>query len=135
MDSVHDNDVYGYSVSLPNKSVVLHTQFDHGGPLEYTDVVFSGVALHQFESAGGNQWILSDIVDAHPMPFYERHAAAILGFDVGLTFRYDNVGEFMAGLLQRNLSCFEVQSSIGLRGFVIAERCDQVRGSVAWVAA
>ena len=135
MDSVHDNEVYGYSAWLGERTVVLHTLFVGGGPVEYVDVVFSGVTVHQFDNAGGGQWILSDIVDAHPMPFFERYASLLQGFEVGLPFKVAEVGEFMAGLMQRHLSCFEVQSSVGLRGFVIAERCEQVRRESAHIAA
>jgi hypothetical protein len=46
--SIHDNDVYAYSVDCQNRRLTLHTQSMHREPPEYTDIIFRGVVAHYF---------------------------------------------------------------------------------------
>lgn len=63
--SVHDNNVYAYAVLCEHRRIVLHTEYRHGDPEEYTDVVFDGVVAHHFEDVlDGN--ILFDVGEVDP---------------------------------------------------------------------
>src|SRR4051812_20594905 len=61
--SIHDNNVYGYTVACREQRVTLHTEYLVGDVREFTDVVFSGVIAHRFENQlSGN--ILLDIEES-----------------------------------------------------------------------
>src|SRR5439155_16532339 len=63
--SVHDNILYGYTVVADQNqsrsyTITLYTEFLDSPPAEYTNVVFTGVVAHHFESELPNS-ILFDI--------------------------------------------------------------------------
>lgn len=134
MRSIHDNIVHGYSVSFTARTVRLYTSYQNKELTERTDVLFTGVVTHQFYDMLVGSAILNRIIDAHPMQFYEDYRTIFAPEDVGgithsssqVPFRYRDVGEFTAGILERGLSCFEVTSSYGMHGFVIAERMELI---------
>ena len=63
--SVHDNFIYAYAVHCEQRRIVLHTEFRDRPPVEHTDVIFSDVVAHHFESVLSNN-ILFGIEEVDP---------------------------------------------------------------------
>jgi len=128
MISVHDNSVYGYSVDCANQRLILHTVFEDAPPSEFTDVVFNGVIAHTLEYVNrGN--ILFDIAEVDPCSIVD--SAASLFQD---SWRHgwpelDYKGDLdcLKQLLQQlSILGFEIASSCGLSGWVLAQTCDRL---------
>jgi hypothetical protein len=120
--SVHDNLLYGYEVACEGRRIVLHTEFRDGGVEEFTDVIFSGVVAHHFQDVltgnilfGIDEMDVEQIVQSWGELFSEgtRHGWP----DV---IKYDNPADLVAMLRERGVKAFEISSSFGLRGFVLA---------------
>ena len=73
--SVHDNILYGYIVvsdqdQSRSYTIILYTEFLDRPPVEYTDIVFTGVVAHHFESELSNS-ILFDVEETDLERTYE----------------------------------------------------------------
>jgi len=135
MFSVHDNVVYGYSVSCTRARCVLHTKFPHDKKSpEFTDVVFEGVAALQFDDVSMSQSILLDVFELEPEQFFEAFADHFrveekwgLTFSyTWLPFKYQDKTEFSGLIKAHALHCYEIDASWGLNGFVIAKSCERL---------
>lgn len=119
--SVHDNNVYAYSVLAEGRQIILHTEFNEASPVEYTDVVFTGVVAHHFESSLKSN-ILFDIDEVDLKVVLEEYAP--------LFQRLKNYGwpiveppdsqDLQQKLRDRGTHAYIVNSSLGLSGFVLA---------------
>src|SRR5436190_1264798 len=74
--SVHDNILYGYTVvseqdQSRSYTITLYTKFLDRPPIEYTDIVFTGVVAHHFESELPNS-ILFDVEETDLERTYEN---------------------------------------------------------------
>jgi hypothetical protein len=133
--SVHDNHVYGFAVSFPRQRCVLHTKFPQEGKLpEFTDVVFEGVVAIQLDDICLTQSILGEIYEREPSEFFDAFEAVFKVEEkwnnkfsyLWLPFKYDDKNGFISSVIERSLRCFEIDSSWGLNGFVIASACTRV---------
>ena len=120
--SIHDNNVYAFTVACEQRRLVLHTEFRDAGSEEYTDVIFSGVVAHEFHDVlAGNILFGIDEVDVRQVVqeraelFAERKPFA---WPDGIEYR--DAEQLMAFLHERGVKGFEVSSSLGLGGFVLA---------------
>lgn len=125
MISVHDNSIYGYYVNCVDRRLTLHTEFRGNDPDEFTDVEFSGVEAHYFEHVlKGN--ILFDvteidvarIVDGFSELFEQSWKWSWPSID------YDgNLTVLKQRLVELQVCGFEIQSSLGMSGWVLARSC------------
>src|SRR4051794_27734674 len=123
MLSIHDNNVYAYFVDCANCRVVLHTSFRDREPHEFTDVIFSGVVAHLLEHVlPGN--ILFGIEEGDPKSLVEQHAELFAE-----SWRYawpqvdynGDLGTLANWLHDHSIRAFQIHSSYGLSGWVLAE--------------
>lgn len=127
MVSVHDNEVYSHVVDYEECRIVLHTYYPPAVSPEFTDIVFSGVVAHHFEYQGfktsgapGN--ILFDVVEsplATVLGKYSELLAVAKNYSWPL-LNYDGPDDLSVRLSSKNVRCYEVISSCGLCGFVLA---------------
>jgi hypothetical protein len=119
--SIHDNNVYAYAVHCEQRRIVLHTEYRDGRAEEYTDVVFSGVVAHHFESPlSGN--ILFDITQVEPGHIVQTWSDL---FDRQKNhgwpaIEYDKPQELISILVGMGVRGYEIGSSYGLSGWVLA---------------
>lgn len=119
--SVHDNNVYAYVVQCERRRIVLHTEYRDGGAEEYTDVAFSGVVAHHFETVlSGN--ILFDITEVEPGQIVRGWAELFArqknyGWPA---IKYDDPQALTSALVGMGVRGYEIGSSYGLTGWVLA---------------
>jgi hypothetical protein len=140
-DSVHDNWVYAQVIDHERCRIFLHTVWPHGGPPEYTDIVFEGVVVHHFEqqkvSPGPDLAnVLFDVEEADPLFLLGQYEELLArtrshGWPV---CRYNGLDDLVAQLTAGGARCFEVHGVCGLHGFVFARslefRARQTRAEV-----
>jgi hypothetical protein len=126
VEAVHDNQVYAQVVDYDACRIILHTVYATKPP-EFTDIVFAGVIAHHFEhEAFRGDGVLANILfDAE-----ESEVAAVLGRYAELlagamnhgwpVLEYDGLDDLAARLAAAGAKCFEIHSSFGLCGFVLA---------------
>jgi hypothetical protein len=127
MISIHDNNVYAYVVECELQRLTLHTEFRDHEPHEFTDVVFSGVVAHQFEhSLQGN--MLFDVEECDPGTIVHDHASIFASSwrEAGWP-AVDYKGDLTVlenKLKSRSIRGFQIGSSYGMSGWVLAESCE-----------
>jgi hypothetical protein len=125
--SVHDNFIYAYALDCEGRRIVQHTHFRDGSANEYTDVIFTGVVAHHFEHVlSGN--ILFDVTEI-PLRHLVTGSAALFaagkayGWPDGIEYRD---AEELIGILEgRGAHGFEISSSYGMGGWVIARAMER----------
>ena len=119
--SIHDNHLISYCVLSNAKEIHLHTSFRHLGTPEYTDVVFTDVVAYQFEYDSFGT-ILFDIVEVDPASIYNGDKARFLdGAKYGWPGPWRNDEQALDYLSQHGVKGFELQSSCGMSGWVLAQ--------------
>lgn len=121
--SIHDNNIYGYSVDCRGRRIVLHTAFHDRQPSEYTDAVFTHVIAHHFEHVLESN-ILFDIEQISLEDFITQNADIFkLSWQHDwppLKFRGD-MAQLLSSLQSTNAQAFLIASSYGLSGWVLAK--------------
>lgn len=135
MISVHDNLIYGFATSSTKQKFVLHTKFRlENEVMEFTDVVFDGVVALRLDDICMTQSILGEIYEKSASEFFDTFEE-VLKVDekrgiklsyLWLPFKYESKEDFVEKIRANSLLCFEVDSSWGLNGFVIATSCTRV---------
>ena len=124
--SVHDNNVYAYSVLAESGQIVLHSEYHETSPVEYTDVVFSGVVAHHFEcSLKGN--ILFDIDEVDLRAVLEEYAPLLQrlkNYGWPILVQYNDLQDLERILRERGTQAYMLSSSLGLSGFVLASNVE-----------
>ncbi|HMN40440.1 MAG TPA: hypothetical protein PKE29_06305 [Phycisphaerales bacterium] len=127
--SVHDNEIYAYTVACAAGRITLHTVFHHRDPAEHTDVVFRGVVAHFFEhTLAGN--ILFDIEEGDVESLVRENRAL---FESSWRWAWpplDYKGDLqllVAGLKARSVRAFLISSSFGLSGWVLCADCHRAQ--------
>ena len=123
--SVHDNLVYLQVVDHENARIVLHTLHPQAEP-EFTDVVFTDVIVHHFEQqtvGPESSVVLFDIEEEDPLPLLSHYEDLLKrtknhGWPVT---DYAGLEDLASKLTARGVSCFRVQGTAGLEGFVFAK--------------
>ncbi|CAN5153135.1 hypothetical protein BH11PSE11_BH11PSE11_32410 [soil metagenome] len=80
------------------------------------------------------QSILGEIYEQEPSVFFDAFEAVFKVEEkwnnkfpyLWLPFKYEDKNGFISGIKDRSLRCFEIDSSWGLNGFVIASVCSRV---------
>jgi hypothetical protein len=135
MISVHDNLIYGFATSSTKQKFVLHTKFPRENEaMEFTDVVFDGVVAIRLDDICMAQSILGEIYEKSATEFFDTFEEVLKveekwGIKLSylwLPFKYESKEDFVEKIRDNSLLCFEVDSSWGLNGFVIATSCTRV---------
>jgi hypothetical protein len=123
--SIHDNRVVSYEVDGERRRIVLHTR--SGGelpPFEFTDLIFEGVFAYHLEHDNfGN--ILFGVEE---LPVAQLVSQEQRLFEAGSKWGWPgpwNVSPEASidYLVSKRARAFEISSSYGLAGWVIAEGC------------
>jgi hypothetical protein len=124
LPAFHDWYLLGYSVECESRRVVVHVDSYHDRPeTQHVDVVFEGVVAHHFENVlSGN--IIFDVKETSPRVVVESYAWL---FDRLANYGYPDIGarwngrdELISLLEARGSRGFEIDSSYGAWGFVLA---------------
>jgi hypothetical protein len=131
--SVHDNILYGYVVvsdqdQSRSYTITLYTEFLDRLPIEYTDIVFTGVVAHHFENELPNS-ILFDVEEADLGRVYEDDQELFERLkNYGWPpYAYTTVDELVATLKAEQIKAFAISASYGLDGWVWAKQMTKVR--------
>jgi hypothetical protein len=122
MAEIHDNKILSYTVDLENQNIIIHTEYWYHDVCEKTDIIFENVTAHLFkdESKGS---ILFDI-EAYDLDDFIEENKELLGKqrDYGWPALYKTEDELLAKLKDNNQSYYVITSSVGLYGWVLAEK-------------
>ncbi|MCC7435182.1 MAG: hypothetical protein IT363_10895 [Methanoregulaceae archaeon] len=120
--SVHDNLILSYEVSCAEKTIRFRTQFD-ADPPERTDVLFSGVVSYQFKLDSLTPSIIFDFEPHSPMDVYDGLAAHLPNtFPFGWPGPWATSRESARAYFEENrISAWYLSSSLGMRGWILAE--------------
>lgn len=120
--TVHDHLLLSYEVDCEARRITFHTVFRDREPHEYTDVVFEEVVAYHIEGDTFGT-ILFDIAE---VPVEELFATEAWLFERGKNYGWPAVPGMRMGqdplevLAASGVRGFEIQSSCGLDGFVLA---------------
>jgi hypothetical protein len=119
MKSIHDNNVYAISIQCEEKVIILHTEYHHADPPEYTDILFDNAIFHHFEHVReGN--ILLDIEEADPTEFYNDHGIWLKNEQkFGVPISVESVDQFVSHIKTKGLKIYIINPSYGMWGWVI----------------
>ena len=127
--SVHDNHLIAYTVLAKEKKIILQTEFRDREPHELTEVVFEDVLAYHFENDLFGT-IIFDIEEVDLPALLKEHAAM---FEAGWRYGWPRGWEqekepveIFAGRL--GMRAFELSSSYGMRGWVIAKCMSKNQG-------
>ena len=119
--SVHDNLLLSYTVDAEKAEVTLRTAFRDHGEDERTGVIFTGVEAYDFE-CDNFQNILFNIVEVELSQIYDRHRER---FERLRDYGWPNLNfhapeQLLDAMREARVRAFEIQSSVGLHGWVWA---------------
>ena len=118
---IHDNEITSYDVDILNKKIVLHTTYEVREVNESTDIIFEDVLTHCFDDVIYSNIIFS-ICDLEIEKFIEDYHEKLKDRkNMGWPIFYDDESQLLQKLKDNNYKVFEIDSSLGLSGFVIAK--------------
>jgi len=125
--SVHDNHLYAYEVDSRTDRIVLRTEYAYGEePYEQTDVIFEGVLDHYFRNPVLPS-IVFDVEEASDhVEILTRNKELIdQGHKIGgwPSFWRSSVEGMADAISECECKIFEISSSYGLDGWVVAKSC------------
>jgi hypothetical protein len=130
---LHDFRLAGYSVLAGGSRVTLHLEYGYPGqPREESHIEFGDVAAYHFVHTGEavitdiEEVPLADLLDSvggRLAEWWRRHGA--------LRHWSDDRGAYLAALEAGGYRSWEISSSVGFEGFVIAKRLGQKGGAAA----
>jgi hypothetical protein len=126
--SVHDNIVTGYEVSCEKRELVIHTEFRDIEPKEKTDIIFRGVEAYHLDRDNMNS-ILFDVTERSIEGIMEDFSPE---FESGVKYAWpgpwnESSQSCREYFVKQNCKGWEISSSYGLEGFVIAKHRDLKR--------
>lgn len=124
--TVHDFHLFAYEVNGRERSIVLHTEFPHGErPFKQVDVLFEHVMDHCFRNPSIPSIIFAiEEADAFAIVSRDKHAIDEGHRTGGWPTFWDHTVESMTrSIFDAGCKMFEITSSIGLEGWVVARSC------------
>lgn len=126
--SVHDNHLVAYSVLAKEKKITLQTEFLDREPHELTDVVFEDVLAYHFENDLFGT-IIFDVEEVDLAVLLKEYAPMFeagwrYGWPRGWEKEKEEIEIFARHLGMR---AFELSSSYGMSGWIIAKSMSKVR--------
>jgi len=131
--SIDGSTVYAIAVECEHRRIVLFSEYHDEERCEYTDVVFSDVVAHWFDHVlpgnvlfGIYDWDLDQLVQHE----WER-------FDAGRArgwppLEFADQAELLAALRDERCKAFNVDSSYGMTGWVVARAMTLVPRERRW---
>ena len=126
MSTIHDNIIKSYCVDFEAETIVIKTIFHNhmDKTIENTDIIFTAYLTHIF----GNETKDSIIFDIKEYPlhlFLERESELLKdNQSYGWPIFYKTENELVEFLQTHDYKIFEVASSYGLCGWVLAKQMD-----------
>lgn len=125
ISQVHDNIIKSYQVDFENEQLRLRTEYSYGAKvIENTDIIFESYLAHLFENEQKDS-IISDIEEGTPAFFYEQNQELIeKNRNYGWPINYhttDTKNELVKYIRENGYKAFEISSSYGLCGWVLAK--------------
>jgi len=123
--SIHDNKVYAYSVLCERRQIVLYTEYRDGVSAgEFTDVIFSGVVAHHFQDvlSGNILFGIEEVGVADLVRDWTELFAGRKKYAWPDVMEYKDPEDLIRMLEQRGVKAFEISSSFGLGGWVLATK-------------
>jgi len=120
--------VIAYHVDCERSRIVLHTRFDEREPVEWTDVIFEGVEA--YELVGDNFGNI--LFDVREIPITQLVDEQRATFEEGVVYAWPGAwNESPEAALRyfqdKEVKAFEIDSSYGLAGWVVAKSCRRER--------
>jgi len=126
MSMVHDNIIKAYKVDFEALTLTMNTlYYDHTNKIiENTDIIFTGYLTHIFDHAS-EQNIIFDILEC-PIHLFLKRESELLNDNknYGWPISYKTENELVEFLQTNEYKIFEVASSCGLCGWVLAKQMD-----------
>jgi hypothetical protein len=127
--SVHDNHLVAYTVLAKDRRILLQTEFRDREPHEFTDVIFEEVLAYDFE---GDLFgtIIFDVKEVDLSALLKEHDTMFEeGYRYGWPRGWEKAREPIETYVRRmGMRAFELSSSYGMSGWVLAQRMEKVRG-------
>lgn len=131
--SVHDNILYGYTVVSDHDhhrsyTINLYTEFLNRAPVEYTDIVWTGVVAHHFEHELPHS-ILFDVEEADLKRIYDDNQELFerlkqYGWP---PYTYTTADELITILKTQQIKAFTISASYGIDGWIWAKQMRKVQ--------
>lgn len=123
MNSLHDHEIYKYEVLSSERKIVLHSKFELNSKQELGTVVFEGVLGHHFEHALEGNIVLS-LEETDKSVFYNHNKTGLQRYQkYGLPLDTTSSSAFKNDMKSKALKVFQIFSSCGLAGWVLATTC------------
>lgn len=118
MKSYHDYNIYRYENHCEEQTIRLYLRKHYGE--DHATLMFLGVVGHLLEHAlAGN--IVLDLGEVDSAYFYNREKEGLNSYQkYGLHLDTSSLDHFLSGLAEKNLTCYELTTSYGLSGWIIA---------------
>lgn len=126
-DQMHDYDIASYKVDFENMRLIITACSGKG---DICDIIFTGLLAHKFENVG-RQNILFDICNISTARFLDEYKDELPDW---LTYMFpinakDSI-ECKKMLARNKYKVYEINSSIGLCGFVIVQAIEIINRQV-----
>ena len=115
---VHDNEIVAYHVDITNRVLKLETVYLNK---EKTEIIFSGLMAHQFENVIYSNIILG--ITQTTIDYYIKANEDFLRQSIRYAFPafFKSVDDLHQHMQENNYNVYEISSSLGLCGTVIAK--------------
>ena len=131
MSMVHDNKIQSYCVDFETETLIIKTLYQTDRILEKTDVIFSGYLVHDFDHVMKGS-IIFDILECPQSMIFERENDLLIkNKSYGWPIFYENENELIDFFQTHSYRIFEIYSSFGLSGLVLAKHMDTVVDNVS----
>jgi len=126
--SAHDNHIVSYTVLAKEKRIVLQTEFRDQEPHEFTDVVFEEVLAYDFEHDLFGT-IIHNVEEVDLATLLKEKAAMFEeGWRYGWPRGWEKEKEEIEAFVRRlEMRAFELSSSYGMSGWVLAKRMTKIK--------
>lgn len=126
--SVHDNHLVAYTVLANERKIILQTEYRDREPHEFTDIVFEEVLAYHFENDLFGT-IIFDVTEVDLCSLLKECAAMFEnGWRYGWPRGWEKEKEKIEVFAQRlQMRAFEVSSSYGMNGWVLACRMFKIK--------
>lgn len=134
MSMVHDNEIFRYEVNIEKETITLYTKWEMvDRDVEYTTILFNHVLAHYFIDTNFIQNVIFDIEEMTAELFWKLNRPFVEarwgygGFNFIKKDPAKNPDEakqdFLKHIESNELQCYDISSSYGLSGWVIAKDC------------
>lgn len=117
--NIIDSHIYKYTVDFEKQELILNTKNE---TKEYIDIVFSDLAAYLFEDTitgciilDLEEWPVDDVIDYLGEDYFLDHKK----YD--WPFEYKDLADLKTKIAKRGLNIFNLASSYGMSGFIIAK--------------